>query len=227
MAALYRLFLLPTLLVYLLVGTAAADPIVVTGGSLTLTGPSELGSVSISGTRGFSLEGPANPSEGGTGAMLHCPCEPGMQLSLDGGFSQLMFDGSRLTVDGQDVVIEGGFSSEVLLFMRTGGSIVMPSFDSGSPIDVTTPFSMEGVLALSPLAPPTPLVGNGLIHVLLERSPFVPAWEIDAIRWDFQESAPVPEPSSLVLLASGGAALVFRHRLRRRRDANAGSAVTA
>lgn len=43
--------------------SATADPIVITGGSMLVTGRFESGSISLTGTRGFSLRANVDPAK--------------------------------------------------------------------------------------------------------------------------------------------------------------------
>jgi hypothetical protein len=208
-------------LLSLFAATASAEPIVVKSGFLLMTGPSEVGEVSISGTRGFSLRGPVNTSEGGSPAFFDCisfQCAPGMRIDIAGGFSDLAFGTDRLTVEGQDFVVTGGIDGTIGMLLVFAGSAVMPPLGT-RPALVRAPFSMEGFLFFSPFGPRYDLTGRGVVEVsLLEGTlPDVgDGWMIDAIRWEFQDSAPVPEPGTLLLVASGAAVLArARHRTRR------------
>lgn len=63
------------------------------------------------------------------------------------------------------------------------------------------------------------MIGQGLVHVSLLEGPLLGGpdrgWMIDAIRWEFEPTEPVPEPGTLLLVASG-AAVLARMRQRRR-----------
>ena len=80
---------------------ATADPIRITAGSMLLTGPSELGSIFVTGTRGFSLQPLVNPGEGNT-VMARCgltPCLPG-ETNIGGMLSGSAFPFGVATFEG-------------------------------------------------------------------------------------------------------------------------------
>jgi hypothetical protein len=200
---------------------ASAELIRVTTGFLLLTGPAEVGSVSIAGSRGFSLSGEIDTSEGGTSAFLDCSgftCQPGSSIDLQAGFPDLAFPGNRLTLEGEEFTLSGSVDSEIAMFLLFSGSFVVPPF--GQPAArVVTPFAMEGFISFSPFGPRHDFTGQGLVHVSLLEGPLLGGpdrgWTIDDIRWEFEDAAPVPEPASLFLVAAG-AAMMARMRSRRR-----------
>jgi hypothetical protein len=201
---------------------ASAETIVINSGFLEMTGPSEIGSVAIAGTRGFSLTGLVNTSEGGTLAFSECTsfeCQPGHLVDLRASFGDLAFGGNRLTFDGQEFTLSGEISGNIGLPMFFSGSTTLPPLGTLPPM-VRAPFTLEGTLAFLPFGPIHELTGRGVVEVSLiegfEPDTATRGWTIDAIRWEFQDTEPVPEPGTMLLVASGTAVLA-RIRTRRRR----------
>ena len=84
---------------------AAADPIVLTGGSMLVTGRFESGSVSLTGTRGFSLRALVDPGEGEVSAMSQCgqvspDCAGGSIINLGTLILGFGFPNDVATLDG-------------------------------------------------------------------------------------------------------------------------------
>jgi hypothetical protein len=198
---------------------ASAETIVINSGFLLMTGPSEIGAVSISGTRGFSLSGPVDTSEGGTLAFSECTsfeCQPGHFVDLRASFGDLAFGGNRLTFDGQEFTLSGELTGNIGLPLFFSGSTTLPPLGTMPPI-VRAPFALDGTLAFLPFGPIHELTGRGTVEVSLiegfEPQTATRGWTIDAIRWNFEETEPVPEPGTMLLVATGTAVLA---RLRKR-----------
>ena len=203
---------------------ARADPIFITGGSIVvgpgLNGP---GTIGLVGTRDFSVTGQLSGA-GRVDARQCFPCEPGTSISLGTSWSGLDLLVTVAALEGTVYPGVGGANSPNGLLVETSGSVVAPSFGSGSQATLTAPFSFQGLFshALEPTGPGSTdeLFGSGLATLTLVRLPgdgTVPdLWQYGSVRFDFASSAaPVPEPASLFLLGSG-VALVAGRSLRRR-----------
>jgi hypothetical protein len=203
---------------------ASADPIVVTAGFLTaprLTPPN--GTASLTGTRGFTLEARVTTGEGNVEAVNECtPCLPGTELSVGGVLSGTVFVGTA-TLDGNTYADLLGVDAPASLYFEFFGSTITPAFRN-APTTITAPFTMRGQFNL-PF--PTPLAffeGRGIATVLLtpELDQFGEhRWVGDFVRYDFSDQTPVPEPATLVMVASGLLAVV-RGRFRNRHSARPG-----
>jgi hypothetical protein len=187
-----------------------ADPNVVTSGSLSLTGI-------INGVTQFSLSG-ENFSIGGGGQLgsalpQQCfPCVNGNQIGL-GGF----FAGSRVAVGSFTI---NGMTFNNLVFIGTlefmGGPVTVPAATTN--ISITAPFTFTGDLrgcenpgGQSDCSPAnsiftTQLVGQGIATIQLDFFRLNPngtsLFGFNNVTYNFQ-SAEVPEPMTITLLAAG------------------------
>ncbi len=140
---------------------AAADPIVITGGSMLVTGQNELGSIALTGTRGFSLHGGVDPSEGAVDAMNLCwtegvspSCAGGATLSLGTALFGQAFPSGVVTLDGVTYDNIQDINSPASIVVQLTGTITLPAIQAG-PLVVTAPF---GIGALSTFFPDSSVV---------------------------------------------------------------------
>jgi len=200
------------LLMLTLAPSVKADPIVVTSGSLSVTG--------IFGGPSFTLFGEnfsiAGGGEQGSESAQQCfPCMSGNLIGLNGFFAggaTLGFGGASLTVNGTtftNLVLNG-----TLVF--TGVAPTIPAATTN--ISITAPFTFAGNILACQFhgGPPdcspgdsifsTELVGQGIATIQLD---FIglnargnSLFQFNNIVYNFQ-SAEVPEPMTITLLASG------------------------
>jgi hypothetical protein len=198
--------------------TATADPIVITSGTLSVTG--------LTGGPHFSLTGLNFAANGGgeqgssTPQMLCAPCVSGDTISVAG-----FFGGSSVF---HSATLNGTFYPNVGLggvLILTGPPIIVPN--STSNLTLTSPFSLSGQLLLCPSncgssQPPfftVDLVGSGTATVNLQIF-FLPngnpIFQFKSVTYDFQTPEPTPEPMSILLF--GGGLLGLAAKLRRPRS---------
>lgn len=204
------------------VASAQADPIVVSGTATLTNGISSAarGPVNLTGTN-FS----ANVfSTGGNFGLAHCstflaglngPC-----TSASVGWVSIGTDVSgTFTVNGVT------FNSDVINQMNltfTGPSFVIPSELLGaSAVEITAPFSFSGLAASPALSEIVVLQGEGTVHVILVQRTIgiFSGFFLDHADYVFGSTVPgvtvkeVPEPMTLLLLASGlGGAAIYRRK---------------
>jgi hypothetical protein len=192
-----------------------ADPIPVTSGFFSVTG---LGANALFEFDAPDFRAAGNLEPGVVGPDLTCfPCAPGDVISLDTRFLASPGAGTA-TVDGTVFPLIG-FSAFNFLFEAP--DIVAPG-TAGS-FTVTRPFSFSGRLSgfdvLDPFQTPNfqrLLIGQGQMTASFKENPNPggpPLFVFHSIRYDFAEPAPVPEPATFLLAATGLAATL---RLRRR-----------
>lgn len=185
-----------------------ADPIVVTSGSLSVTGITGGPRFSLFGEN-FSVDG---GGEQGSNQAAQCfPCVSGNVIGLNGFFAGSSLGGGTITIDGTtftNLVFAGTF-----VFTA---SAVIPAATTN--ISITAPFTFAGDIRGCEFhgGPPdcspgdsvfsTQLVGQGIATVQLDFF-FVNAsgnslYGFNSITYNFQ-SAEVPEPMTITLLAAG------------------------
>jgi hypothetical protein len=196
----------------------SADPVPVTSGFFSVTG---LAASAVYDLQGADFRAAGSLEPGVVGPDLTCfPCVAGDVISLDTSFLGSRGTG-RAEVDGTAFPSIG---LAVTNFLFEAPDIFAPG-TTGS-FAVTRPFTFSGRLFGFALADPdqTPiferlLIGQGLVTASFLENPNPggpPLFSFRSVRYDFAEAAPVPEPATLLLVASGlGGAIQLRRRARR------------
>jgi hypothetical protein len=200
---------------------AVADPIVVTGGSMTVgygRGSFRFHAFSLQGD-GIALSGfqPDGPAQSGFFPSCHefAPCGPGATTSPT-GFVDVAAIGSA-TIDGTDYGLTQYFGGPANRFTFTAGDVVIPGGMSDV-LALQTPFTFAGLLQVFAMngspqwehVADRSLVGRGVATVNLFRTGA--GYTIQNVRFDF--APPIPEPASLLLFGTGAALLLRRARPR-------------
>jgi hypothetical protein len=196
----------------------SAEPVQVTGGSLTMTGTS--GQLAITGDRGFSYTATVFTLNGYwapwslNGCYFLCAAGP---VSIDATWSGHDFAGTA-TLDGRTYENVGSFSGITSMWARFSGTVDVPAPGLESRV-LVTPFTFTGMFHHGLTEQ---LVGSGWATVMLTPTTWEgqPLWALRHVRYDFSPD-PIPEPATLLLVGGAAAGLALRRWRRQRGSATA------
>lgn len=206
------------LVMFIITPSVQADPVVITGGQLFVTGISGSPSYVISGLN-FSV----TASGGDPGNTPNClPCPSGTPISISSFLVGSSLGSGSATINGitfNNIGFLGEFSFGVQ-------PIVLPLLPDGSiGVQIEVPFFFTGnirgcspssLICTTEVFSTTELVGQGIAKAAFAFSvnqDGVSLFSFTGVRYDFR---PVPEPLTITLLASGLLGLGVRLRTRRK-----------
>ena len=230
-----RLVLLVATLTVVVHTTASADvilptiPIRVTGGSVVTQAGSRIGDPESGPTHGVHLIGPNFELSGsGTGPMdCHVGCSPGQAFSMSADIfvrrGTVTFEGRTVEFDALFGPIIGGASVDLFALSPS----VAPDDVSSGTLFFRSRFTLEGSASVpdfvfAPDGEPIPAIrswsltgsgtATGAYSFVVEQEQ--PLFRFDTIVFDFDgDTAPIPEPGTMLLVA-GGMATMGRRRCR-------------
>jgi hypothetical protein len=209
---------------------ASADPVTITTGVVSISRSlSSAESIQLQGTDGvlpFSLDGFFS-SASGIGVLTCTPCSP-TQRTLSLLINTSGTDLVGTVIYGDDHYRVGGVADTVgNVFLQISGVALIPP----APLSVSDLATVSGLFTIdrAGFQPPisggqfgsgNSLVGAGLARVSLfaeDTGHGVLSWSLGSAEYQFGvgEQAPIPEPASFVLLASGLVGVAMRWRKRR------------
>ena len=198
----------------------SADPIHVTG-VMNITREVGMGDrVYLSGP-GFTFDARVGHLDGYVGPFTCNPCMPGSVVDAGGVLSTTVFGDGTLTLNGVTYPVTESLDSPATLYMTLSGFLLAPNF-AGLSTSVTVPFTMLSQVLIAGVQQAT-ISGGGSATVFFDPSfpGGEPLWSTSSVRYDFSDPAPVPEPSTLLLVGSGLAAAAYAKRRRRSENTEA------
>lgn len=211
-------------LLLLLPAAANADPLVVTGGTIQYSfarGAFRSGGGTVSGS-GFSISfgNPDGPGQAGLSAnCTSLPCAPGTVVNTGGSIipnNLPPFIGSA-TIGGDTYSIIN--VNGLLTFI--GADVTLPALSPGTLV-LSTPFTMSGSISVSAFINgsfqgvfSSDLVGSGTAFLTFNGTQ--DGYVLQSYRYVFAaDPSAVPEPATMILLATGLAGVAARARRRRK-----------
>jgi hypothetical protein len=195
---------------------AVADTIRITSGFVELGGAFDL----VGNERGFRLSGSGYGGGASPGAYVFCAgddCNAGEVAQLQHAFGGLDLLVHSATIDGTTHDQVNTLGAQAFAEIGFSSTHVLPSLSSTAVLN--TPFTMQG--SFSHPGGVETLVGSGIVATRwISSAPVgsaVPAWNLASARYEFSEAAAVPEPGTLLLVATGAAAAALSRRKGRAR----------
>lgn len=201
-----------------------ADTIAVTGGGLDISGPASglqhSGTLEISGDRAFTLTAFVSSADGVYGPIVCADgCRPGDPLSIRGVWLGTSLQDATVTLDGITYTNVTSTSSLTGAGVEFTGMTRLPSTFAPSAV-LSAPFTFTG--SFFDGTTPYSLFGRGTATIFLETfelpQEFGTSWGVSRVQYAFSSDpgAPIPEPSTLLLIGGGLGTLILRARRRAR-----------
>jgi hypothetical protein len=196
-----------------------ADPFIVDG-LVVKTGEFSPASIEFSATDNFSFTGIITPFASfghpcSTGGWFHCLPGSTLQLGGSAGSSDVL---GTVTIGAESFRASTGEQGTGSLFLDFDGSGVLPTVVEPVGL-VSAPFSLAGhwsfpVIPGQEFRPGFNFSGSGTVTAFLAQSIIEspPGWRITSLEYRFaSDTEPIPEPATLLLMATG-LAVVARRR---------------
>ena len=224
-----RILLVAAVLGTSIPGAAAADPVTITSGLISVPGSiSATSPIQLEGTDGmlpFSFAGFISASST-YGARSCTPCLP-TATSLSLAINTNGLDLTGMVTYGDDHYFVGSLAETFgNVLLEIGGLAVLPPAPTfaNQLTTIMAPFQISRAFFTppsqgGPFGPGNALIGSGIATIsLFAEVPGsgAPVWSLRSADYRFGEQAPIPEPSSVVLVVAGLVGLAVQRRKTRR-----------